>query len=98
MGSLHVNRCGGPLGVSRGFGDRGALDLDVVSVTKIAAMLETATENTLLSRCGRPPRWPPARFARDSPEYRTSASKAKSDAMTIIDGGALNTSAQEELR
>jgi transposase len=45
-----------------------ALDLDVVNVTKIASMLEKATENTPLPR-------PPAaavtaRFARDPAEYR----------------------------
>ena len=49
-----------------------ALDLDVVSVTKIAAMLEKATENTPAP----PPRaasgLAPARFARDPREYRPS--------------------------
>jgi hypothetical protein len=75
-----------------------ALDLDVVSVTKIAAMLEKATENTP----AQPPRaasgLAPARFARDPREYRTSAAKAKPDWMTVIDGGALgNAPIQEEL-
>ena len=50
-----------------------ALDLDVVSVTKIAAMLEKATENTPAP----PPRaasgLAPARFARDPGEYRVTA-------------------------
>jgi hypothetical protein len=68
-----------------------ALDLDVVSVTKIAAMLEKATENTPAP----PPRaasgLAPARFARDPREYRTAGSaRAKPEWMTIIDGGALD--------
>jgi len=75
-----------------------ALDLDVVSVAKIAAMLAKATENTPTP----PPRaasgLAPARFARDPGEYRTSSSKpAKPDWMTVIDGGALNEGGQEEL-
>ncbi|HWT50383.1 MAG TPA: hypothetical protein VN255_18040 [Mycobacterium sp.] len=73
-----------------------ALELDVVSVTKIAAMLEKATENTPAE----PPRaaagLAPARFARDPREYRTGAPKAKPDWMTVIDGGALDASAQEQ--
>lgn len=75
-----------------------ALELDVVSVTKIAAMLEKATENTPTE----PPRaafgLAPARFARDPREYRTNASKPKPDWMTVIDGGALdnNQSPQQE--
>ena len=45
-----------------------ALELDVVSVTKIASMLEKATENT---PAGPPPAVAgPARFARDPAEYR----------------------------
>jgi hypothetical protein len=77
-----------------------ALELDVVSVTKIAAMLEKATENTPAE----PPRaasgLAPARFARDAREYRTNASRAKPDWMTVIDGGALdnNQSPQQEDR
>ena len=68
-----------------------ALDLDVVSVTKIAAMLEKATENAEAP----PPRaasgLAPARFARDPREYRPSSPKpAKPDWMTVIDGGALD--------
>jgi transposase len=68
-----------------------ALDLDVVSVTKIAAMLAKATENTPTP----PPRaasgLAPARFARDPGEYRPARSRpAKPDWMTIIDGGALD--------
>jgi transposase len=58
---------------------RRALDLDVVNVTKIASMLEKATENT-------PPLPPPpaaadgARFARDPAEYRPVQ-------LTLIPGG-----------
>jgi hypothetical protein len=55
-----------------------ALDLDVINVTKIASMLEKATENT-------PPPQPPAaaaaaRFARDPAEYRATQ-------LTLIPGG-----------
>jgi hypothetical protein len=68
-----------------------ALELDVVSVTKIATMLEKATENTPAP----PPRaasgLAPARFARNPDEYRPKPAKpAKPDWMTVIDGGALN--------
>jgi transposase len=68
-----------------------ALDLDVVSVTKIAAMLAKATENTPTP----PPRaasgLAPARFARDPGEYRvTGSARAKPAWMTVIDGGALD--------
>jgi len=59
-----------------------ALDLDVVNVTKIASMLEKATENT-------PPPPPPAvaataRFARDPGEYRPTQ-------LTPIPGGQEGT-------
>lgn len=71
-----------------------ALELDVVSVAKIAAMLEKATENTPVE----PPRaasgLAPARFARDPREYRT----AKPDWMTVIDGGASNTDNSSETK
>jgi hypothetical protein len=55
-----------------------ALDLDVINVTKIASMLEKATENT-----PPPPRPAPAgaaRFARDPAEYRPAQ-------LTLIPGG-----------
>jgi transposase len=73
-----------------------ALDLDVVSVSKIAAMLEKAIENAEAP----PPRaasgLAPGRFARDPREYRTSSPKpAKPEWMTVIDGGALDDSGQE---
>jgi hypothetical protein len=55
-----------------------ALELDVINVTKIASMLEKATETT-------PPPPPPAaaagaRFARDPAEYRPVQ-------LALIDGG-----------
>jgi hypothetical protein len=57
-----------------------ALELDVISVTKIASMLEKATENS--------PAEPPAseaagraRFARDPAEYRSGVQ------LTLIPGG-----------
>jgi transposase len=55
-----------------------ALELDVVNVTKIASMLEKATENTPV-----PPRPAPAaaaRFARNPAEYRPVQ-------LTLLDGG-----------
>jgi len=75
-----------------------ALDLDVVSVSKIAAMLEKATENAEAppprAACG----LAPARFARDPREYRTtSAPSPRPDWMTVIDGGAMGDSGQQEL-
>jgi hypothetical protein len=84
------------LGLAKRYGDAPvdtacsrALDLDVVSVTKIASILERATENT--------PAPPPhaasgvvsARFARDPREYR----RTKPSWMRIIDGGAAGTDA-----
>jgi transposase len=55
-----------------------ALDLDVVSVTKIASMLERATENT--PPPPRPATATAARFARDPAEYRPVQ-------LTLIPGG-----------
>jgi Mu transposase-like protein len=55
-----------------------ALELDVVNVTKIASMLERATENT--PPPPRPPAAATARFARDPAEYRPVQ-------LTLIDGG-----------
>jgi hypothetical protein len=57
-----------------------ALEVDVVNVTKIASMLEKATENT-----PPPPRHAAAataRFARDPAEYASRATQ-----LTLIDGG-----------
>jgi transposase len=55
-----------------------ALDLDVVNVTKIASMLEKATENT--PPPPRPAAVATARFARDPAEYRATQ-------LTLIPGG-----------
>ena len=55
-----------------------ALDLDVINVTKIASMLEKATENTPLPP--RPAVSATARFARDPAEYRPMQ-------LTLIPGG-----------
>jgi hypothetical protein len=61
-----------------------ALELDVVNVTKIASMLEKATENTPSPPV--PPAAPAARFARDPAEY---ASRARQ--LTLIPGGQEGT-------
>ncbi len=63
-----------------------ALDLDVVSVAKIAAMREKATENTPAPAPRAASGLAPARFSRDAAEYR--AKPARPDWMTVIDGGA----------
>ena len=55
-----------------------ALEVDVVNVTKIASMLEKATENT--PPPPRPPVAATARFARDPAEYRPVQ-------LTLIPGG-----------
>ncbi len=76
-----------------------ALDLDVVAVTKIAAMLAKAIENTPIP----PPRaasgLAPARFARDPGEYRPTrpagAGTPRPDWMTLIDGGAAHTGEEQ---
>jgi hypothetical protein len=65
-----------------------ALELDVVSVTKIASMLERATENTPAP----PPRaaqaLPAARFARDAAEYRPAEyGPARPVQLTLLEGG-----------
>jgi transposase len=57
-----------------------ALELDVVNVTKIASMLERATENT--PPPPRPAVSAAARFARDPAEYRPAGTQ-----LTLIDGG-----------
>lgn len=65
-----------------------ALDIDVVSVSKIASMLERATENTPAP----PPRAAraaaPARFARDASEFRPGRRRVKPYWMKVLDGGA----------
>jgi hypothetical protein len=57
-----------------------ALEVDVVNVTKIASMLEKATENT--PPAPRPPAAATARFARDPAEYAPRAAQ-----LTLIEGG-----------
>jgi transposase len=59
-----------------------ALEVDVVNVTKIASMLERATENT--PPPPRPPVAATARFARDPAEYRATQ-------LTLIPGGKEGT-------
>ena len=70
-------------------------------MTKIAAMLEKATENAEQP----PPRaasgLAPARFARDPREYRTSSpapvKPTRPDWLTVIDGGVRDEPGQEQL-
>jgi hypothetical protein len=57
-----------------------ALEVDVVNVTKIASMLEKATENT--PPPPRPAAAATARFARDPAEYRPAGTQ-----LTLIPGG-----------
>ena len=61
-----------------------ALDLDVVSVTKIASMLEKATESTPLPP--HPAVASSARFARDPAEYKPAGTQ-----LTLISGGKEGT-------
>lgn len=75
-----------------------ALDLDVVSVTKIVAMLEQAIENTPVP----PPRaasgLAAARFARDPRDYRpTPRSTPRPDWLHVIDGGSTDEQDKEGL-
>jgi len=67
-----------------------ALELDVVSVSKIAAMLHKATENTPAEAPRAATGLAPARFARDPGEYR-SQGRQRPDWMSVIDGGATPT-------
>jgi hypothetical protein len=60
-----------------------ALELDVVNVTKIASMLERATENTPPPPC--PAAAATARFARDPAEYRPGGTQ-----LTLIPGGEVS--------
>ncbi len=66
-----------------------ALDLDVVSVTKIAAMLEKAIENAPAPHAASQAA-ETARFARDPAEYRV-----RPHWLPVIDGGAAATEAQK---
>jgi transposase len=60
-----------------------ALEVDVVNVTKIASMLEKATENT--PQPPAPAAAAPARFARDPAEYRSGTQ------LTLLPGGTEET-------
>lgn len=71
------------LGLARRYGDAAvntacgkALELDVVSVSKIASMLEKAAENTPVPS-PRPVPSGPARFARDPAEYTTGRARLR---------------------
>jgi len=64
-----------------------ALELDVVSVSKIAAMLQKATENTPAEAPRAATGLAPARFARDPGEYRPQG-RQRPDWLSVIDGGA----------
>ena len=72
-----------------------SLELDVVSVTKIAAMLEQASENSPVP----PPRaasgLAAARFARDPRDYRPTPRPDRPDWLHVIDGGATDEHTQE---
>ncbi len=63
-----------------------ALELDVVSVSKVAAMLAKATENTPAEAPRAASGLAPARFARDPGEYRPHG-RQRPDWMSVIDGG-----------
>jgi hypothetical protein len=69
------------LGLARRYGDQAvdtacgkALEVDVVSVTKIASMLQRATENNP-GPAPRPAAAGAARFARDPGEYATGRTR-----------------------
>jgi transposase len=68
-----------------------SLDLDVVSVSKVAAMLEKAREReqpVLPAAAGSPHNAQGGRFARDPSEYTAPASTDRSVQLTLIPGGA----------
>ncbi|RFZ62993.1 hypothetical protein DE4576_04932 [Mycobacterium marinum] len=68
-----------------------ALELDVVSMSKITAMLPKATENTPAEPAKAAIVLAPAGFARDPGEYR-SQGRRRPDWMSVIGGGATPTS------
>jgi hypothetical protein len=88
------------LGLARRYGDipvntacAKALEVDVVSVTKIASMLEKAAENTPVPPA-RPAAVGAARFARDPGEYATGRTHLR-----LVHGGAATaTVAGEEVQ
>lgn len=59
-----------------------ALEFDVISVAKIASMLERATETAALPE-PKAAQAPSARFARDAAEYRSP----RPTQLTLLDGG-----------
>ena len=74
-----------------------SLELDVVSVTKIAAMLAQASENSPVPPPGAASGLAAARFARDPRDYRPApGSTPRPDWLQVIDGGA-DTEPQEGL-
>ena len=75
-----------------------ALDLDVVSVDQDRRHAGEAPPKTPPPQPHGPrQRLAPARFARDPGEYRvTGSARAKPDWMTVIDGGALPNSEQDQ--
>ena len=75
-----------------------SLDLDVVSVSKIAAMLAKATERTppvLPATAGTGHNAQGGRFARDPGEYAPPVSRDGSVQLTLIPGGASATTVHE---
>jgi hypothetical protein len=80
-----------------------SLDLDVVSVSKIAAMLERATEQhqpVLPAAAGSPHNSRGGRFARDPSEYKPSNDHSgvintRSVQLTLIPGGLLHGAAAD---
>ena len=75
-----------------------SLDLDVVSVSKIAAMLAKATERTqpvLPATAGTGHNATGGRFARDPGEYAPPVSRDGSVQLTLIPGGAAATTVHE---
>jgi len=89
------------LGLARRYGDAPvntacgkALEVDVISVTKIASMLEKAAENTPVP-APRPTAVGEARFARDPGEYATGRARLR---LVHSDTTATATVAGEEVR
>ena len=88
------------LGLARRYGDTPvdtacgkALEVDVISVTKIASMLGQAAENTPVP-APRPAAVGQARFARDPGEYATGRTRLR----LVHAGTATGTVAGEELQ
>lgn len=71
-----------------------SLELDVISVSKIAAMLHKATENCPAEAPRAATGLAPARFARDPGEYRPQ-SRQRPDWLHVIDGGTTPTGSNQ---